>query len=149
VNRVVKNIRLLSCLFILNFAGTGLSAKTLREMAQTSNLLLVLSERVGSGDSEVKKRSCGMSYKQLSARSQKLKSQIDQKIETLSANDYKVLERRIGSCEQDCTCDIYALAFEKIDKPNEALNQKAAQLTIENREKCVAQIKKICSRVQF
>lgn len=127
--------------------GTG--AKTLREMAQTSNLLLVLSDRVSSSDSEVKKRSCGMSFKQISARSQKLKSQIDQKIESLTEGDYQVLEKRIKNCEQDCTCDIYALAFEEKAKPNEALNQKASQMTPQDREKCVSQIKNICKRVQM
>lgn len=146
---VGKNIRLLSCVLILVFAVVGAPAKTLREMAQTSNLLLVLSDRVSSGDSEVKKRSCGMSYKQISARSQKLKSQIDQKIDSLTEGDYKILEKRIGSCEQDCTCDIYALAFEKKEKPDEILNQKAEQMTMQSREKCAALIKNICKRVQF
>jgi hypothetical protein len=134
---------------ILVFVVVGAPAKTLREMAQTSNLLLVLSDRVSSEDSEVKKRSCGMSYKQISARSQKLKSQIDQKIDSLTEGDYKILKKRIGNCEQDCTCDIYALAFEKKEKPNEILNQKAEQMTMQSREKCVAQIKNICKRVQF
>lgn len=121
----------------------------MREMAQTSNLLLVLADRVSSSDSEVKKRSCGMSFKQISARSQKLKVQIDQKIESLTAADYKILEKRINSCERDCTCDIYALAFEKKEKTNEALNQKAVQMTAKDREQCVAQIKNICQRTQF
>ena len=118
-------------------------------MAQTSNLLLVLSDRVGSGDPEVKKRSCGMSFEQISASSQKLKSQIDQKIDSLTAGDYRILEKRIISCEQDCTCDIYALAFEKKEKPNEVLGKKASLMTIESREKCVAQLKNICKRIQF
>lgn len=146
---VVKNIRLLSCLLVFALAALNAEGKTLREMAQTSNLLLVLSDRVSSEDSEVKKRSCGMSAKQISARSQKLKSQIDQKIESLTEGDYRVLERRISSCELDCTCDIYALAFEKKEKSDEALNQKAEQMTMQNREKCVTQLKNICKRVQF
>lgn len=88
-----------------------------------------------------------MSHQQISARSQKLKSQIDQKIESLTENDYKILEKRANTCQQDCTCDIYSLAFEKKEKINEILSQKAAQMTIESREKCAQQIKNICTRV--
>ncbi len=146
---MVKNIRLLSFFIVMVFSSAEVVAKTLREMARTSNVLLVLSDRLGSDDSEIKKRSCGMSYKQISARSQKLKSQIDQKIDSLTPGDFRILEKRIGSCEQECTCDIYALAFEKKEKENEVLNQKAAQMTQQSREKCMSQIKNICRYTRF
>lgn len=118
-------------------------------MAQNSNLLLVLSERVDAdGDKEIKKRSCGMSHEQISLRSQTLKALIDEKIESLNDRDYKILERRVATCELDCTCDIYALAFEKKEKSHEILEKKASQMTLEMRAKCAAKIKKICQRAK-
>lgn len=147
---VVKNICLRSVvLFICIFSFENLQARTLKELAQVSNLLLVLSDRASSGDHEVKKRSCGLSSKQISARSQKLKAMIDRKIEKLTDSDYRILEKRILNCEVDCTCDIYALAFEKIEKPNEKLNLKASQVKPEDRSSCVSQLSDICKKVRF
>lgn len=121
------------------------SAKTLRELAQTSNLLLVLSDRlVSESDHEVKKRTCGLSHKQISERSQKLKALIDKKIESLTANDYRILVARENSCQQECTCDIYALAFERKGEVNQVLEQKASQMTLQGRERCVARVRDIC-----
>lgn len=134
-------------LFVL--MGFSVSAKTLREMAQNSNLLLVLSDRVDAdGDKEIKKRSCGMSHEQISLRSQTLKSLIDEKIDSLNDRDYQILEKRAATCELDCTCDIYALAFEKKEKPNELLEKKASQMTPEMRAKCTAKIKNLCQRAK-
>lgn len=147
---MVKLIRLRKVFlikFIFVFAGSLGSAKTLRELAQNSNLLLVLTDRVSSSDAEVKKRSCGLSHEQISIRSQMLKAQIDQKIESLTEADYRILEKRAQNCELDCSCDIYALAFEKKERSNALLNQKASQMTLKDREKCVRQIQKICARV--
>lgn len=152
MNHVVKSICLLSGMIVF-LAASVTSAKTLKEMAQTSNLLLVLADRSqtqgAQQDPQIQKRSCGMSYEQISARSQRLKSKIDQKIESLTEGDFKILNTRVASCEHDCTCDIYALAFEKKDKPADVLNQKAAVLTPKDREKCVQKLKKICDRARF
>lgn len=148
MEKILLRLRVFSFVFVSLFLASAVSAKTLREMAQTSNLLLVLADSLSSQDAEVKKRRCGMSYKQISARAQKLKAQIDQKISGLTPKELKIIESRTGNCQQDCTCDIYAMALEKREKNSDKMAEKAAQLTAEDRAKCTTRLKNICQRAK-
>lgn len=132
-------------LLFLSFVSVA-QAATLQELARTSNAILVLSDRLGSGKPGPK--SCGFEFEQISELSQNLKMQIDGKIASLKSNDIKVIQSRAVSCEKDCTCDIYALALESKKITDEVLQSKAAQVSTEQREKCMNQIKNICSRLK-
>ncbi len=115
--------------------GGVASARTLREMAQSSNALLV--------------QDCGFDDSKISKLSQKLKAEIDQKLTTLTSRDYKLIEERAKICEQDCSCDIYALALEKKQISVDELNAKAAKITTDERKTCAAKLSKAqrCSKL--
>lgn len=134
-------------LLILGFLLLGYSsaqAKTLQELAQVSNALLHLANKApaeGSGTAD----SCGLSMKQISKKSQKLQFQIDGRISQLNDEDFKIINGRYSQCDQDCTCDIYALAFEKKNKKDELKFAEKASLTLpEQREKCFKNLPNFC-----
>jgi hypothetical protein len=111
-------------------------------MSQKSTLLLALA------DDETLQKKCSLNSEKISKLSQKLKAQIDQKIEILSDNDFEILNHRADTCQIDCSCTIYSLAFENRNKKNELLNEKSGQETTADRMKCVSKMKNICSIIQ-
>ena len=126
---------------ILFFSVISLDSKaaTLQSLARHSAMLLAISE------SETLQKECKTNAEKISEASQKLKIKIDEKINSLTSKDYKILSERASNCEKDCTCAIYSLAFEAKEKSDASLAQKASQETAENRKSCTFQIKKKCS----
>ena len=84
----------------------------------------------------------------ISILSQTLKMRIDEKIKTLSTHDFEILNQRTETCEQDCSCTIYSLAFETRNQQNQILSEKALKETSESRKNCVSKIKNICQFVK-
>ncbi len=106
----MKTILILMILFtpILFSTAYGDTTKlSLKTLAQASSFLLAQSELV-----QDKKASCYKSSHEISQASQLLKSWIDQKMTQLTDDDYKILKYRVATCEIDCSCPIYSLAFE-------------------------------------
>ncbi len=109
---------------------------SLKSLAQASSFLLAQSDLVLE-----KKTACYKSSQDISLASQKLKSWIDQKIAQLSDEDYKILKYRINSCETDCSCPVYSLAFENKDgilpaDLKKQLEDKASTLKSADHLKC-------------
>lgn len=109
---------------------------SLKSLAQASSFLLAQSDLVLE-----KKPACFKSSQEISLASQKLKSWVDQKITQLSDEDFKILKYRIGTCENDCSCPIYSLAFENKDGILSAdlkkqLGEKASALKSPDHLKC-------------
>lgn len=109
---------------------------SLKSLALASSFLLAQSDLVLE-----KKAACYKSSEEISLASQKLKSWVDQKITQLSDEDYKILKYRIGTCEIDCSCPIYSLAFENKDgllSPDlkKQLGEKASALKSSDHLKC-------------
>lgn len=127
------------CIFLV---GLGANAETLKSLAQKSTLLLSIA------DNEALQKKCSLNSEKISVLSQKLKAQIDQKIDRLTENDFKILSHRAETCQNDCSCNIYSLAFETKNKKNEIMTEKASKETAGDRQKCISNIKNICSRVQ-
>lgn len=127
------------CILIL---GLGANAETLKSLSQKSTLLLSIA------DNEALQKKCSLSSEKISVLSQKLKAQIDQKIDRLTDNDFKILNQRAETCQNDCSCNIYSLAFETKNKKNEVMTEKASKETAGDRQKCISNIKNICSLIQ-
>lgn len=122
--------------------GLGANAETLKSLAHKSTLLLSIA------DNEALQKKCSMNSEKVSMLSQKLKSQIDQKIDSLTENDFKILNQRAETCQNDCSCNIYSLAFETKSKINDIMTEKASKETAIDRQKCISKIKNICSLIQ-
>lgn len=94
----------------LRFNSMGF-ATTLKEMAQTSNFILTLSDQIllhkKTGASV-----CNLEFSNISEVSQNLKSEIQAKIDGLDNYDLAIITKRLKTCKLDCTCDIYLLALE-------------------------------------
>ncbi len=131
MNHVEKCLNLLRVFTVLFFISFASPARTLRELAQNSNALLV--------------QKCGLTAARISAISQKLKAEVDFKIASLKDSDFTLLEKRAKTCDQECTCDIYALALEKKQIQIESLNPKAASLSTQQRNVCASRLQKPCS----
>lgn len=117
-------------------------AETLQSLAQKSMIVLVLADEVSL------QKKCHFKSENVSGLSQKLKSAVDQKISNLTENDYVILSKRAENCQNDCSCTIYSLAFEKKNKPNQLLNDKASKETATDRLRCISKVKNICSVIQ-
>ncbi len=84
----------------------------------------------------------------VSIMSQSLKIKIDSKIEKLTPTDFAILNTRAETCEQDCSCTVYSLAFELKGQQNQLMSAKATKETAIDRKKCVSKIKNICQFIQ-
>ena len=146
MNHVAKYLKVLKSFLFLALCGAGIetSAKTLKQLALSSNVLLVISDRINSDDPNLAKLNCGLNNEKISELSQKLKVEIDHKIAKLDDKDYSIIKNRIQTCEVDCSCDVYSLALEKKQITIESLNLKAAQISPKNRVKCISFLKDIC-----
>jgi hypothetical protein len=130
-------------IFFILAGSIYLPAETLQLMAQKSNALLVLSDDLRA------QKKCKFEISKISMLSQKLKAIIDQKINRLSASDFKILEKRAENCQTDCTCTIYSLAYEVHNKENQAIENKAKTETTADRVHCASRIKDICHFINY
>ena len=118
------------------------SAKTLREMAIQSSIILAASEHDSVG------KQCKLNPDQISKRSQKLKSEVDEKIQKLSDADLKIVEARASICQSECTCTIYGLALQERGFKNPTLERLAATETATDRLQCLKKIKNYCTLIK-
>jgi len=133
-----------SLFFVFFLMINKVGAVTLQHLAQSSNILLTITDHLQSDNSE--KVICGMKSPQdVSEASQKLRALIDDKIIHLTSRDYQIIQQRIKNCEQDCTCDIYSLALEKKEIVNSDLEKKASSVTMTDRQICAKNFQNICS----
>ena len=113
-------------------------ARTLQSLAQLSNALLAQAD----------KPTCKLTSQQISEKSQSLQSLIDEKSARLNEGDFKILNARAETCDKDCTCDIYAYALDKREKPNQMISDKATKTQMADRLKCAAQVKNLCAQIK-
>jgi len=122
----------------LSLLSINAQARTLQSLAQLSNALLVQAD----------KPTCKLSSQQISEKSQALQAMIDEKSAKLTEGDFKILSGRAETCEKDCTCDIYAYALEKRERPMQMISDKATKTQMADRQKCSAQIKNLCAQIK-
>ena len=127
-------------LILLSSMYVTAHAVTLKSLAQKSSVLLAISEN----DDLMKK--CKLTHDKISALSSNLQAEIDKKIQTLSNNDFKILDSRSSTCLQDCSCAIYAYAYEARGKSNKEISEQAAKMTAQDRQLCISKIKDICGK---
>lgn len=129
---------LLWCLLV----SADAQAETLQALAQKSMIILVLA------DEPSLQKKCHFKPENVSGLSQKLKAAVDQKISNLTEKDFLVLSKRLDTCQIDCSCAIYSLAFEAKNKTNQLLNDKASKETATDRLRCISKIMNICAVIQ-
>lgn len=113
-------------------------ARTLQSLAQLSNALLAQADKI----------TCKLSSQQISEKSQALQSLIDEKAMKLTEGDFKILSQRAETCDKDCTCDIYAYALDKRERPNQMITDKATKTQMADRQKCSALVKNLCAKIK-
>lgn len=135
---------LISC-FAVAAPGSGSSTWSLRYLARASNFLLVASDAALESQPNI----CGIQPDQIQKMSLSLKGIIDQKISNLTTRQKQILEKQALTCELECSCDIYSLAYEQQKtqappKALEALNEKASRMDSKARQACARQFKEFC-----
>jgi hypothetical protein len=132
--------------FLILFFAIPTYAETLKSLALLSTAVLVVS------DEPALQKKCKLTPEKISELSQNLKASVDAKIEKLKESDFKILADRAPTCEIDCSCNLYSLAFETKNKKNELqaekLSEKASHETHKDRLHCMAKIKNICAILQ-
>lgn len=136
--KLTIKFKIIAALLSLFLVTTTAQARTLQSLAQLSNALLA----------QIDKPTCKLSSQQISEKSQALHSMIDEKTVKLNEGDFKILAQRAETCDKDCTCDIYAYALEKRERPIQMISDKAAKTQMADREKCMSQIKNICAQIK-
>lgn len=126
------------------FTSTA-QARTLQSLAQLSNALLVLADH---SLPKANSKSCNLSSQQISEKSQSLQALIDEKAMQLTEGDFKILSGRAETCANDCTCDIYAYALEKRERPIQAIVDNAAKTQLADRQKCSMKVKNLCAQIR-
>jgi hypothetical protein len=116
------------CAFFYSFT---IAAKTLREMAIQSSILLAASEQ------EFVAKKCKLSHDQISKHSHKL-----------SDADLKILVSRASTCQLECTCSIYGLALQERGIQNSTMERLAATETATDRLGCLKKIKNYCALIK-
>lgn len=138
-------MNLLKSICILLFVLPA-NASTLKSLALLSTAVLVVS------DEPSLQKKCKLTPEKISELSQNLKASVDTKIESLTNADFKILSDRAPTCETDCSCNMYSLAFEAKNKKNELvvekLTEKSNHETHKDRMLCVSKIKNICLLLQ-
>lgn len=135
----------LTVVFTLLAISLNSQARTLQTLAQLSNALLVLAEQTTPNTS---KKTCNLTSQQISEKSQALHALIDEKSQTLTEGDFKVLSARAETCDKDCTCDIYAYALEKRERPIQTITDKATKTQMQDRQKCMNVVKNVCAQIK-
>ncbi|MES2803522.1 MAG: hypothetical protein V4654_13595 [Bdellovibrionota bacterium] len=138
-------LTLIVTLLSLSLVTQKAQARTLQSLAQLSNALLVLADH---SLPQANPKSCNLSSQQISEKSQNLQSLIDERTAKLTEGDFKILKQRAETCSIDCTCDIYAYALEKRERPIQLISDSAAKTQTADREKCMSQIKNICAKIK-
>lgn len=123
---------------ILCFSFQPAKAETLKALSLKSTAVLAVA------DSPDLQKKCGLSPQKISNLSQQLKIKIDKKIDSLSTADFEILNNRANTCELNCSCTVYDLAFEAKQKVNKMISDKASKETATDRLKCIESIKNIC-----
>lgn len=124
-------------ILVIFFSFTA-SATTLQALARKANLVLVAADSV-----EIQTK-CHLTSEKISALSQELKIKVDEKISKLGLADFAILQQREASCEADCTCTIYALAYESRGQANKIIEEKAQKTSAKDRLRCSLNITDIC-----
>lgn len=132
-------------LLAISLFSINSQARTLQSLAQLSNALLVLAEQATPTAGS---KTCKLSSQQISEKSQTLHMLIDEKSQALTEGDFKILAQRADTCDKDCTCDIYAYALEKRERPIQTIADKAANTQMEDRQKCMAAVKNVCAQIK-
>ena len=109
----MKNILII--ILILSFNSLAKS-ETLKNLAQASNAFLAISDLLMDEKTKSLKLTCQLKIEKISPASQSLKALIDQKVQLLVEKDFQIIESRLATCKNDCTCDIYAYAFKSKDQ---------------------------------
>lgn len=132
-------------LFVISLFSINSQARTLQSLAQLSNALLVLAEQATPNTGS---KTCNLSSQQISEKSQALHALIDEKSQALTEGDFKILSQRADTCDKDCTCDIYAYALEKRERPIQTIADKATKTQMEDRQKCMSAVKNVCAQIK-
>lgn len=136
---------LFTLILILSFNASARS-ETLENLARASNALLVMGDLILDEKGKTSKLTCQLELKHASPTSQKIRSLIDQKIKTLTQKDFQIIESRLGTCKNDCTCGTYAYAFENKDKKIYSEFFKIAEkINEQDRLVCYKSLKSFCS----
>lgn len=140
----MKKIFIPLSVFLLTLTGfQWSSAETLKSLALRSTVLLTLSEN------DTMAKECHVDSEKISLLSQKLKAKVDKKVAALGPGDFKVIKARAQTCEQDCSCSIYALAIEVSGENNVMIERKAATESAVDRRRCVKSWKDYCQLIKF
>jgi hypothetical protein len=86
------------------FAGLDVSLWSYRYLARASNVLLVASDQHLANEKVI----CGINGKNISLLSQALKAIVDEKIRKLTFEQKNQIRSQVGSCQEECTCDLYS-----------------------------------------
>ena len=142
----MKKYILIFTLFFVN----SINAETLRNLAKASNAFLVIGDLLLDEKTKTSNLTCQIKFEKISPVSQALKSLIDQKVRSLIEKDYLIIQSRLSKCKAECTCDIYAYAFENKDsKIAKSFSSVAETTTSEDRLKCYKQIAAFCDSPIF
>lgn len=145
-HRSQNNNRIMGLLFLILVVALPVSAQTwrLQELGRASNALVFAMDQLLAH----KKASCGLDAAGVSQASQNLKALIDQRVQELSAPMDKRAEvaQLLKSCAQDCTCETYEYALEKMTGIE---HNSSPKLTAEKRKACVARATNFCQSKIF
>ena len=137
--------KILIITLILSFNSLAKS-ETLKNLAQASNAFLAISDLLLDEKTKSSKLTCQLKIEKISPASQSLKALIDQKVQLFVEKDFRIIESRLATCKNDCSCDIYAYAFKSKDQKIAAdFSKKAEATTNAERLKCYKKISSFCT----
>ncbi len=136
-------------LFILMISISS-HAESLKNLAKASNAFLAIGDLLLDEKTKESKLTCDLKFEKISPVNQSLKALIDQKVRSLIEKDFKIVEKRLSSCKADCTCDIYAYAFENKDqKISKSFSTLAETTTTADRLNCYKKLDSFCDSAIF
>lgn len=131
--------------FILTFNSFA-QAESLKNLAKASNAFLAISDLLLDEKTKASHLTCDLKIEKISPASQSLKALIDQKIQSFVEKDFKIIESRMATCKNDCTCDIYSYAFKNKDlKISTDFSKLAESTTAEERLACYKKVTSFCN----
>ncbi len=137
---------LVSSIFSIQaLAASDASRWSMRFLAKASNSILVASNQ----SLDQQKVICGISGKKVSTLSQNLKALVDEKISLLTSQQKNEIRSRALSCQDECTCDIYAYYFEQSADPKDKqaltnLSSAKESIKAEARLACAQKFMEFC-----
>ena len=114
----------------------------LQELARASNMLIVEMDKILAH----KKSACRLDAASLSQASQNLKALIDQRSKELTDQQQQILAL-MKTCKQDCTCETYEYALEKITSSEKY--STSIKYSAEERQNCAKKIINFCQSKLF